>query len=199
MPTIRGEPVVPPTTPLPARGPAGSRGPGPRRAMPLVRTDASIVAGSAPDAATALTSIPSEPSSTLTNVEWQINTQLRLGTALASQLPQPTACTVPARLQAPADCPSGDQGARQCAVRLRAGDRLPQSKPGRARSHRDVEWTIIHYFNTYTSITATMAKPFPGGKQADILLSGITTIDNPAARNWHLDVTSTNPMGVTTS
>ncbi len=41
------------------------------------------------------------------------------------------------------------------------------------------------------------AKPFSDGKQADILLSGITTIDNPAARNWHLDVTSTNPMGVT--
>ena len=65
------------------------------------------------------------------------------------------------------------------------------------KSHKDVEWTIIHYFNTYTSITATMAKPFPGGKQADILLSGITTIDNPAARNWYLDFTSTNPMGVT--
>jgi hypothetical protein len=43
-----------------------------------------------------------------------------------------------------------------------------------------------------------LAKPFPGGKlQADILLSGITTIDNPAGRNWYLDVTSTNPMGVT--
>jgi hypothetical protein len=65
------------------------------------------------------------------------------------------------------------------------------------KSHKDVETTIIHHFNTYTSITATKAKPFPGGKQADILLSGITTIDNPAARNWHLDVTSTNPMGVT--
>ena len=35
------------------------------------------------------------------------------------------------------------------------------------------------------------------GTQADILLSGITTIDNPAARNLYLDVTSTNPMGVT--
>jgi hypothetical protein len=30
---------------------------------------------------------------------------------------------------------------------------------------------------------ATKAKPFSDGKQADILLSGITTIDNPAARN----------------
>ncbi len=33
--------------------------------------------------------------------------------------------------------------------------------------------------------------------QADILLSGITTIDNPTARDWHIDVTSTNPMGAT--
>jgi hypothetical protein len=32
---------------------------------------------------------------------------------------------------------------------------------------------------------------------SDILFSGVTTIDNPAARNWHLDVTSTSPMGVT--
>ena len=31
-----------------------------------------------------------------------------------------------------------------------------------------------------------MAKPFPDGKQADIPFSGITTIDDPAARNWHL-------------
>jgi hypothetical protein len=52
---------------------------------------------------------------------------------------------------------------------------------------------IIHHFNTCTNITATKLKPFPDGKQADILLSGVTTIDNPAARNWHLDVTSTNP------
>ncbi len=56
--------------------------------MPLVRTDASIVAGSAPDAATTLTGILSDPSSTL---EWQINTQLRLGTAPASYHNQPHA------------------------------------------------------------------------------------------------------------
>ncbi len=43
--------------------------------------------------------------------------------------------------------------------------------------------TIIHHLNTYTSITATKAAPFSNGTQADILLSGITTIDNPAARN----------------
>ncbi len=37
--------------------------------------------------------------------------------------------------------------------------------------------TIIHHLSTYTNIT--------------------TSVDNPAARNWHLDVTSTKPMGVT--
>jgi hypothetical protein len=65
------------------------------------------------------------------------------------------------------------------------------------KSHKDVEATIIHHFKNYTNITATKPKPFPDGKQADILLSGVTTIDNPTARPWHLDVTSTNPMGVT--
>ncbi len=65
------------------------------------------------------------------------------------------------------------------------------------KSHKDVESTLMHHLNTYTSITATKAKPFSNGTQADILLSGITTIDNPAARNLYLDVTSTNPMGVT--
>ncbi len=64
------------------------------------------------------------------------------------------------------------------------------------KSHKDVEATLIHHFNTYASFTATKAAPFSNGKQADILLSGITTIDNPAARNLYLDVTSTNPMGV---
>jgi hypothetical protein len=65
------------------------------------------------------------------------------------------------------------------------------------KSHKDVESILIHYFNTYTHITATKAKPFPNGQVADILLSGITTIDNPTAKNWHIDVTSTNPMGAT--
>ena len=65
------------------------------------------------------------------------------------------------------------------------------------KSHKDVEATIIHHFNTYTSFAATKAAPFPNGTQADILLSGITAIDNPAARNLYLDVTSTNPMVVT--
>ena len=52
--------------------------------LPLVRTHASIVAGSAPNAAMTLMGIPSDPRSTLTNEEWRINTQLRLGLPLAS-------------------------------------------------------------------------------------------------------------------
>ncbi len=51
--------------------------------------------------------------------------------------------------------------------------------------HKDVEATIIHHLNTYTNMTATKAKPFPDGKQtSSFFLSFITTIDNPAARNW---------------
>ncbi len=46
------------------------------------------------------------------------------------------------------------------------------------------------------NITATTAKALPDGKRADILL-GHTTIDNAAARNLDLDVTSSNAMGVT--
>jgi len=64
------------------------------------------------------------------------------------------------------------------------------------KSHKDVESILIHYFNTYTHITATKAKPFANtNMQADILLSGITTIDNPDGKDVHIDVTSTNPMG----
>jgi hypothetical protein len=64
------------------------------------------------------------------------------------------------------------------------------------KSHKDVESILIHYFNTYTHITATKAKPFANSNmQADILLSGITTIDNPDGKDVHIDVTSTNPMG----
>jgi hypothetical protein len=74
---------------------------------------------------------------------------------------------------------------------------LPTHGPDAKKSHKDVEATIIHHSNTYTNITASKAKTFWDGKQADILLSGIASIDNPAARNLHLDVTSTNPMGVT--
>ena len=34
------------------------------------------------------------------------------------------------------------------------------------KPHKDVEATIIHYFNTYTNITATKPKPFPDGTRA---------------------------------
>ncbi len=77
--------------------------------MPLVRTHASIIAGSAPNAAITLLGIPSDPRSTLTKEEWRINTATTRSPS--GQLPQPTSCSVPARLQAPAY-----QGARQCAV-----------------------------------------------------------------------------------
>ena len=52
--------------------------------LPLVRTHASIIAGSAPNAAMTFTGIPSDSRSTLTNEEWRINSQLRLGLPLAS-------------------------------------------------------------------------------------------------------------------
>ncbi len=76
----------------------------------------------------------------------------------------------------------------------------PKANQGK-KSHKDVEAVLINHFNIHTHITATKAKFFPGDKlQTDIFLSGVTTIDNPAARNWYLeylDVTSTNPMGAT--
>ena len=52
--------------------------------LPLVRTHASIIAGSAPNAVMTLTGIPSDSRSTLTNQELRINAQLRLGLPLAS-------------------------------------------------------------------------------------------------------------------
>jgi len=161
-----------------------------QEAQPLVRTHASIIAGSAPNAAMTFTSIPSDPWSTMTNEEWRINAQLRQGLPLASYHNQP---------QAP--CPHGcKHPLTKEPVKARYGYHLvtdcPKANQGK-KSHKDVETTIIHHFNTYTNITATKAKPFTDGKQADILLTGVTTIDNPAARNWYLDVTSTNPMGVT--
>ena len=52
----------------------------------------------------------------------------------------------------------------------------PQGKPGH-KPHKDVEATIIHHSNTYTSTTATNVKPFTDNNASRILLS------NPAARN----------------
>jgi hypothetical protein len=62
-------------------------------------------------------------------------------------------------LQAPAD-----QGAQtKEPVKVRYGYHLVtdcrKANQGN-KSHKDVEATIIHHFNTYTSITATKAKPF---------------------------------------
>jgi hypothetical protein len=52
--------------------------------LPLVRTHASIIAGSASNAAMTFTGITSDSRSTLTNEERRINSQLRLGLSLAS-------------------------------------------------------------------------------------------------------------------
>jgi hypothetical protein len=91
---------------------------------------------------------------------------------------------------------------RMHRARIAAGTRRPRrvtdclkANQGKG-SHRNIEATLLHHSNTYTSHT-TKAKPFPNGTQADILLSGMSTIDNPAARNLYLDMTSTNAMGVT--
>ena len=55
-----------------------------KEVLPLVRTHASIIAGSAPNAAMIFTGVPSDSRSTLANEERRINTQLRLGLPLAS-------------------------------------------------------------------------------------------------------------------
>jgi hypothetical protein len=159
--------------------------------LALVRTHASIVAGSAPNAAMTFVCIPSDPRSTLTPEEWRINAQLRLGTPLASYHNQPHAV-----------CPHGCRHPlTKEAVNVRYGYHLVtdclKANQGN-KSHKDVEAVIIGHINNHTNMTATKAMLFPGGKlQAHILISGVTTINNPAVRNWYLDVTSTNPMGVT--
>ena len=70
--------------------------------LPLVRTHASIIAGSATNAAMTfvVTGIPSDSRSTLTNEGWRINAQLRLGLPLASyhnlpHAPCPHGCRPP--------------------------------------------------------------------------------------------------------
>ena len=157
--------------------------------VPLLRTHASIISGSGPDAATTLMAIPSDPRSTMSNEEWRINAQLRLGLPLASYHAQPHA-----------PCPHGCRHPQTNeSIKVRWGWHLvtncQRANQGK-KSHKDVESILIHYFNTYTHITATKAKPFANSNmQADILLSGITTIDNPDGKDVHIDVTSTNPMG----
>jgi hypothetical protein len=51
----------------------------------------SIISGSGPDAAVTFTAIPSDPRFTMSNEEWRINGQLRLGLPLASFHNQPHA------------------------------------------------------------------------------------------------------------
>jgi hypothetical protein len=127
----------------------------------------------------------------MSNEGWRINAQLRLALPLASYHNQPH---VP--------CPHGCRHPQTNeSIKVRYGWHLVtnclKANQGK-KAHKDVESILIHYFNTYTHITATKAKPFANtNMQADILLSGITTIDNPTAKNWHIDVTSTNPMGET--
>jgi hypothetical protein len=151
--------------------------------LPLVRTHASIIAGSAPNAAMTLMGIPSDhPDQRGLKDQHTATTRSPSG-----QLPQPsTLC--------PHGCrhPLTKEPVKVREIRLPPWTDCLKANQGK-KSHKDVEATIIYHFDT--NITATKAKPFPDGKQADILLSSITTIDNPAARNWHLDVTSTNPRG----
>ncbi len=161
-----------------------------RVVLPLIRTHTSIISGSGPDAAATFTGIPSDTRSTMSNEEFRIGAQLRLGLPLASYHDQPHA-----------PCPHGCRHPQTYEpVKVRFGWHLVtdcrKANQGK-KSHKDVESILIHYFNTYTHITATKAKPFPNNMQADILLSGITTIDNSTAKNWHIDVTSTNPLGAT--
>ena len=132
-----------------------------------------------------LTGIPSDSRYTFSNEEWRINAQLRLGLPLASYHNQPHA-----------PCPHGCKHPQtKERFKVRYGYHLVtdcrKANQGN-KSHKDVEVTDD---DTHTSITATKAKPFTDDTQADILLSGITTIDNPAARNLYLDVTSTTPWG----
>jgi hypothetical protein len=135
--------------------------------------------------------IPSDSRSTLTNEEWRINAQLRLSLPLASYYNQPHAV-----------CPHGCRHPlTKEPVNAQFGWHLvtncPKANQGK-KSHHDVEAVLMYHINNHTHMTATKAKFFQGDKlQADIFITGVTTIDNPAARDWYLDVTSTNPMGAT--
>jgi hypothetical protein len=119
------------------------------------------------------TGTPSDLRSSMTNEEWRINTQLRLALPLASYHNQPHA-----------PCPHGCKHPQtKEPIKVRYGYHVVtdclKTNQGK-KSHKDVEATIIHHFNTYTNITATKPKPFSDKKQADILLSGVTTTLRPA-------------------
>jgi hypothetical protein len=90
----------------------------------------------------------------MANEEWRINTQLRLGLPLASYYN---------KLHAP--CPHGCKHPQaKEAVKVRYGYHLVtdcrRANQGN-KAHKDVESMLIHYFNTYTHITATNAKTLP--------------------------------------
>ncbi len=95
----------------------------------------------------------------MANEEWRINTQLRLGLPLASYHNKPHE-----------PCPHGCRHPQSNErVKVRYGYHLVtdcrKANQGN-KSHKDVESILIHYFNTFTHITATKAKPFPNCKQA---------------------------------
>ncbi len=79
------------------------------------------------------------------------------------RLPQPTACTVPAWLQAPAE-----QGARQGAVRLPPRDRLPQGEPGqqvaqgrRGDDHPPLQHLHLHHGDQAQALPGQHASRHP--------------------------------------
>jgi hypothetical protein len=158
------------------------------RVIPLIRIHAAILHGSAPEAALTFSGLPSDARSTMTNQAWQINTQLRLGDPLGSYFARPhSAC--------PHGCRHKDT---KDPVKVRFGYHLvtdcKRANQGK-KSHKDVEMVIMQWFNAHTSITASKAKPFVNGKQADIHLAGVNDVDNPDPRDWYIDVTSTSPLG----
>ena len=129
------------------------------------------------------TGIPSDPRRTPTNEEWRIDYDSA----------QPTVCTVPARLLAPAD-----QGGRQGEVRLPARDCLPQDtnqgKKSLAQGRRGDDQPLPerlheHHGDQGQSLPRRQASRHPSLWHHHRR--------RPAARNWHLDVMSTNPLGVT--
>ena len=65
-----------------------------------------------------------------------------------------------------------------------------------SKSHKDVEATTIHHFQHLHEHHGDQGQALPGRQASRQLLSGDNTIDNPAARNCLLDVTSASAMGV---
>jgi hypothetical protein len=118
--------------------------------LPLVRTHASIIAGSAPNAAMTLTGIPSYPRSGLTNEEWRINAQLRLGIPRAGYHNQPHA-PCPHGCKHPQTKKPADQEARSCAVRIppchqgKPGQKVANGRRGRGNDHPPLQHLHEHH------------------------------------------------------